>query len=101
VVDAHWRQVQGEEMCAAARVSLMAHLDTEQPRTAASRRWASLVARLLALLLLCSSTCAAAATGDAAVRPSARTCSTQAWPGCPPEGTHPHSDQFVSLHLLC
>jgi len=69
VVQTRRTMPQVEKMCAAARVRVMAHLDTEQPRTAASRRWASLVARLLALLLLCSTTCAAAATGNAAVRP--------------------------------
>ncbi len=58
-------------------------LDAGQPRATAAHLWASLVARLLALLLLCSVTCAAAAMGDAAVRPSARACGTPAWPAWP------------------
>jgi len=91
---------QVEKMCAAARVRVMAHLDTEQPRTAASRRWASLVARLLALLLLCSTTCAAAATGDAAVRPCSHLPHTGlAW--LSPWRPLNHCDQLGDLHLLC
>ncbi len=86
-------------MCPAGRAHLTgkSHLNAERPRTAASHRWAGLVARLLALLLFYSVTCAAAATGGAAVRPSACTPGTPAslgWPLeilCPAGKAEPHA----------
>ncbi len=63
-------------------------LDAGQPRAVNVHLWASLVARLLALLLLCSLTCAAAATGGAAVRPAPCACGAPAWPAWPPYDSH-------------